>query len=333
MFICLHCRLTGMELGKLPPPAAVENLGLPVFPSGEKPTANLSAGLDEGGSRAGSGDTAVDAKKAEGNGKGKEEDYPPFVFSQGFPPVPAKLVGKILRFEFVDMAELLRDNIEADRRKGAQREVAGESQKRSRREVPDILSWIQCFGIYVSVIASKFPKKVPHMLAYQTMVVREARRCGGGGWAAYDTAFQQQAATDPRCDWSQLNSSLYPVTFMAQATGKGKCCAYCLEADHTSDECALSTKPRQERQLRPLSLGLPAHEGVAKLKAENRAGGRPRLRGARSRLDRICYSFNDGECRFPHTCRYVHICQRCHGEDHPACRCPTSPSVRRDGPK
>ena len=71
----------------------------------------------------------------------------------------------------------------------------------------------------MSVIASKFPKKVPHKLAYQTMMVREARRCGSGGWAAYDTAFQQQAAIDPTCDWSQLNSSLYSVTLMAQATG------------------------------------------------------------------------------------------------------------------
>lgn len=38
----------------------------------------------------------------------------------GFPPVPAKLVGTILCLEFVDMAELLRDNIEAERHRGMQ---------------------------------------------------------------------------------------------------------------------------------------------------------------------------------------------------------------------
>ena len=32
-------------------------------------------------------------------------------------------------------------------------------------------------------------KKVLHMLAYQTMLVWEARRCGSGGWATYNTAF------------------------------------------------------------------------------------------------------------------------------------------------
>ena len=141
----------------------------------------------------------------------------------------------------------------------------------------------------MSVIASKFPKKVPHKLAYQTMMVREAHRCGSGGWAAYDTAFQQQAAIDPTCDWSQLNSSLYSVTLMAQATGKGKCCSYCLEADHTSDECTLSTKPRQVRQLHPLGLGLPPYERQAKPRNESRAGGRPKPKRVRSQLDKICY--------------------------------------------
>ena len=153
------------------------------------------------------------------------------------------------------MAELLRDNIEAERRRGPQGESSSGS-KNTRREIPDILSWLQCFGIYISVMASKFPERVPNMLAYQTTLVREARRCGGNGWMAYDTAFRQQAATDPHCDWSKLNNSLYPVTFMAQASGRGKCCPHCLESDHPGDECALSPRPRQESRQRPQSPGL-----------------------------------------------------------------------------
>ena len=152
----------------------------------------------------------------------KEEEYQPFLFSDGFPPVPAKLVGKILRLEFVDMAELLRDNIDAERRQGRQREAAGvPAKQQQRREVSDILSWIQCFGIYVSVVASKFPERVSRMLAYQTTLVREARRCGGGGWSAYDTAFRQQATTNKECDWSKLNSSLYPMTFYGSGHREG----------------------------------------------------------------------------------------------------------------
>ena len=117
-----------------------------------------------------------------------------FSFSDSFPPIPAKLVGKILKGDFVDMAQLLRDNIEAERR-GGQGDGGGSgngNRKPPRREVPDILSWCQCFGIYVSVMATKQPEQVSQMLAYQATLVREAWRWGleavrhdippAGGW-------------------------------------------------------------------------------------------------------------------------------------------------------
>ena len=144
--------------------------------------------------------------------------------------------------------------MEVERRRGVQ-EDAISIGKTQRREVPDILSWIQCFRFYFSVMASKYPERVPNMLAYQTTLVREARRCGGRGWLAYDMAVRQQAAADPQCDWSKLNSSLYPVRFMAQASGRGRCCPHCLEPDHGGDECALSPRPHQERRDRQRSAG------------------------------------------------------------------------------
>ena len=41
----------------------------------------------------------------------KGEDEAPFVLSKGHPAVPAKLVRKIQKGGYVDMAELLRDNM------------------------------------------------------------------------------------------------------------------------------------------------------------------------------------------------------------------------------
>ena len=81
------------------------------------------------------------------------------------------------------MAALLRNNIEAERRRakdGSSSSAVGQSSQ-NRREVPDILSWIQCFGMYACVVAAQRPEKIHQLLAYQTMVVREARRWGGGG--------------------------------------------------------------------------------------------------------------------------------------------------------
>ncbi len=48
--------------------------------------------------------------------------------------------------------------------------------------------------MYASVVAQKYPYRVRELWAYQTMVVHEARRCGGKGWQVYDSMFRQQAA-------------------------------------------------------------------------------------------------------------------------------------------
>ena len=51
-------------------------------------------------------------------GSAKEKEVPPqpFILGEGFPAVPAKLANKIQKGEFVDMDELLKDNIKAERR-------------------------------------------------------------------------------------------------------------------------------------------------------------------------------------------------------------------------
>lgn len=46
-----------------------------------------------------------------------EEAAQTFTLGEGLPPVPAKLVSHIQKGEFIDMAELLRDNIKAERRR------------------------------------------------------------------------------------------------------------------------------------------------------------------------------------------------------------------------
>ena len=93
-------------------------------------------------------------------GSGEEATAQPFVLSDGLAPVPAKLVERILRGDFVDMAELLRDNLEAQRRGVIQESSAISSDlKRGRREVPDLLSWVQCFGTYMAVVTSAQPTK------------------------------------------------------------------------------------------------------------------------------------------------------------------------------
>ena len=80
------------------------------------------------------------------------------------------------------MAELLIDNLRRvclQDDSGATTELPGQS--RNMRETPDLLSWVQCFGMDTAVVASKYPERVQKLLAYQMLIVREARRCSGNG--------------------------------------------------------------------------------------------------------------------------------------------------------
>ena len=53
------------------------------------------------------GGAAVGVNMLAGLGKGAEGPTKSFILSEGLPPVPAKLVVRILRDDFIDMAELL----------------------------------------------------------------------------------------------------------------------------------------------------------------------------------------------------------------------------------
>lgn len=71
----------------------------------------------------------------------------------GMPPVPAKLTAKILRWEFVEMGELLPEFW------ATLKETEGEKERRNRqgRKVTDIYTWLQCYAAYVAVLGLSFP--------------------------------------------------------------------------------------------------------------------------------------------------------------------------------
>ena len=134
---------------------------------------------------------------SEDGNHGRRDESSPFIMGDVLSVVPAKLVKKIVRGDFVDIAELLRDNMEVERRRAG---WEGEPSLTRRREVPDILSWLQC-------------------LAYQALIISKHRRCGGRGWLLYNAPFRQQVSNIRKADFSWLNQSLYLTTFVAYGVG------------------------------------------------------------------------------------------------------------------
>ena len=308
----LHASLSdaGVCLGGMEDPKAVRELGLPSFEADPGTTATE---VPEGETVAG----VIVVKKKEVN-----PDSLPFVLSETLPVVPAKLVRKILSGEYVDMAELLKDNMEAERRRHLSESdhMQGHTgHPPSRREVPDLMSWLQCFCMYAAVVCSKHPEKARELWAYQAWMISEFRRCGGRGWRLYDMAFRQHATSLESTDFSKINQGMYATTFLAYG-GRGQSCLSCMLSDHTSEECAL----HPSRSVPVIRIGERISEGS---KEEARM---PRGQERKRPPKGACFAWNDGRCSTPY-CRFSHVCSRCASSDHRRSQCRTRLEPDRRG--
>ena len=72
----------------------------------------------------------------------------------GLPPVPKKLADKIQSGEYVDMSELLPDQLGVSCSKPSH---DSKQQGPKKKGISSILEWVQCFSIYISVVALKEP--------------------------------------------------------------------------------------------------------------------------------------------------------------------------------
>ena len=149
---------------------------------------------------------------------------------EGLPPVPAKLVARILRHEFVEMHKLLPEFCH-DQKEGGKPTDKAKAKKRAL----DLTVWLQCFTVYVGVLGPKFPAEVPELMAYMISIVRASQEYEGSTWAAYDAAYRHQAAARGRTGWSQINPSMYAICFM----GKAKLVRACLPEPPSSCKLAV----------------------------------------------------------------------------------------------
>ena len=229
----------------------------------------------------------------------------PFSLASSFPPVPAKLVAKIKSLQFVELKELLPDNIAALEQNSAV--ARPHDQLPKLREVTSILTWISAFVTYAAIVAEAYPGRTKDLLAYSRLIVREASRGNGKGWLSYDRIFRQNAAANPSLSWANLDPSLHS-SFCLGSEPPPLVCSMCNELDHKVDDCALSKHPAATPALQPKdSLSRPP--------------GRPSKKSPRTR---ICLSWNSGQCMLPGTCEFLHECHTCH-EDHMAKDCSLTP--------
>ena len=249
------------------------------------------------------------------------------VLSLALPPITAKLATKILSGQFVDMKELLADNMTLCHQLEAfpsHQHLCTGGAKPRLREIDSPLTWVSCFLAYAAVRTSDIQTR--NLLTYGRLVVREAQRHSGPGWLEYDRLFRQHAALSPSTVWHELNPSLHASTVLSYRAGPGKVCTLCHEPDHTAGGCAMQLlQPHPS----PIIVQQPSTSEVQFLtspRAGGLAGGTARRPVSQETRDRICISWNRGRCTFP-SCRFRHIlCATCKLRGHKAKDCQQTPA-------
>ena len=123
ILLFLSCLAGASPLGEMPSAGDVASLGLAAASgsTGEDPLAggpgtDLPGSVTSGVPLPGSVKPSASASTDSGSGQG-------FSLGHGFPLIPAKVVNKIQKWEFINMSELLPDNLELARRSAESRGV------------------------------------------------------------------------------------------------------------------------------------------------------------------------------------------------------------------
>ena len=239
---------------------------------------------------------------------------------EGLAPVPRKMAEKIWRWEFVEMGDLLPKN-------GMLRTEDGSSNLlgvvRRRRQITDVLTWVQCFAVYVGVMSRRYPEAVPELLAYMIQIVRSSREFAELVWAQYDTSYRRHAANGGNRQWSRINPSMYAVSLTGKAQAAAPRCELCASVFHPAKDCPFSTKTEIEKTLEAVLSSCSSRAGGNGTPVNN--GGPPN----RESLE-VCRKWNDERCNYQ-WCRYRHVCLACGGA-HPVKHCASDRKRANPGP-
>ena len=102
---------------------------------------------------------------------GQRVNRPPSIYiGERLPPVPGKLVEKIRRWEFIEMHELLPELLANQKAEEGAEQPGG--RKKPRRCILDVNAWLQCFAMFVGVVARESPEAVSELMAYMVHIIR-----------------------------------------------------------------------------------------------------------------------------------------------------------------
>ena len=150
---------------------------------------------------------------------------PSVLVADGIPPIPSKVLEKIRRWEYIDLASLLTDDTPGDSFttvvvNGQTLVVSPSANPSKKRKIAlDIQSWSQAYSMYAAALISAdstSKSESAGLLAHIFSVLQLAKDLGGSQWLHYDKSFREWAAAKNVRSWGELNLPIFCQCMAAQ---------------------------------------------------------------------------------------------------------------------
>jgi len=154
-----------------------------------------------------------------------------------------------------------------------------DKQKQKHIRELSIMEWVQSFAVYMAVLSSKTPHRIPDLLGYQQRIIQASYSRQPGRWAVYDRQFRLKASATGSTNWSTIDLNIWNDAFPEQSISQG------LPSSQSQQRPWYNSQRSSSNQTRRIS---PAQQ-------------------------RICLDWNDDpnpDCLHPQ-CKYEHTCYRC----------------------
>lgn len=70
------------------------------------------------------------------------------------------------------------------------------------------MDWIECFGIFIAIMAHSSPHKVAGLNGYQSLITSVSQNHSAGWWVTYDRRFHLKASATKNTKWSAYDVTI-----------------------------------------------------------------------------------------------------------------------------
>ena len=247
------------------------------------------------------------------------------VVAPGVPALKRSLVELITERKFVDLGELppakgfgkTPSTLTSDM-EGKIVLMQAAEYVQSKKHIPDLATWMQCFAIYSAVLLTKHPDRAQSLLMYSAIIACLSKKFRWPSWIIYDQYFRQEAADTGKTDWSKIDSSIHAQCFTGMSLCAEGWCSICTSMDHIKATCPYRSADDPQGPKRPMTK--PSYRPPPKR-------ARPQFKS-----DETCRKWNKYrymDCPHGEACIYTHVCSICQANDHGALRCPLAKAPAR----